>query len=63
MPLNCNVTELSFLGAGFPLLFVFIKYCALIAMIFFIISGIYNLISNAVSNDCLSVDEIIIKLK
>lgn len=58
MPLSCKVTELSFLGSGFPLMFVFIKYCAFIAMIFFLMSGLYNLISNALSDDCLTVDDI-----
>lgn len=34
--------ELSFLGAGFPLFYNFIKYCIFILVVLFLVSGIPN---------------------
>ena len=63
LPITCDITELAFLGSGFPLLFIFVKYCAIICMILFLISGVYSIVTNAISNDCLTVEEIEVWLR
>lgn len=42
----CNPIKLSFLGAGYPLFFDFIKWCIVILLIIFCTSGFFNIVTN-----------------
>jgi len=55
MDINCNTNDLSFLGSGYPLFFDYIRYCIYILVIIFVISGVFNLVTNTMASDCLSV--------
>jgi hypothetical protein len=44
--LNCDLTELSFLGSGFPLFFTYTKFCLIFLIILFGVSGIFNAVTN-----------------
>lgn len=53
LKLNCSITELAFLGSGYPLFFLFIKFCLLILIVWFLISGLFNILTNnSLGNDC-----------
>ncbi|CAD8059583.1 unnamed protein product [Paramecium sonneborni] len=44
--IGCNNRDYSFLGAGMPLYFEYIKSCILMLLIMFVTSGDYNIITN-----------------
>ncbi|CAD8053519.1 unnamed protein product [Paramecium sonneborni] len=46
LTLGCNNKDYSFLGAGMPLYFEYIKSCILMLLIIFVTSGDYNIITN-----------------
>jgi len=47
--------DISFLGAGYPLYFVYLKYCVFILLLTFMTSGAFNLLSNILSGkNCLT---------
>jgi len=49
----CDPNELNFLGCGFPLFFVFAKYCVLIIFTLILATGSFNLLSNYLTGeDC-----------
>ena len=50
--------DLSFLGAAFPLYFVLIKYCIIVASLIFFISGMYGILTNMVGDDCIDLTKI-----
>jgi hypothetical protein len=55
----CNNKELAFLGSGFPLYFEFVKSSSLILLILFIISGLYDIVSNGLyGNACINLSEL-----
>lgn len=52
VPLTASLDKLYHLGAGFPLYFMCIQYSVGILVLLFLITGIYNIISNAHAKDC-----------
>ena len=44
--MNHNVEDLGFLGEAYPFFFLVIKWCILILVVMFLISGLSNLIIN-----------------
>lgn len=57
LKLGLELKELSFLGSGYPLYFIFIKSCILILFLYMIPSGFYALVSNSNATFCISYDE------
>lgn len=47
-----GITNLAFLGPGYPLFFLYIKYCIYILIVLFLLSGLYGIITNASGGDC-----------
>ena len=58
MTLSSDPIKLSFYGAGYPLFFTFLKYCIFILITLFLIPGIFNIITNYASNDCIAIEEL-----
>jgi len=54
IPLKSGLAELYHLGSGYPLYFRFIKYAIAMLGAIFVVSGLYNLISNVAEGDCTS---------
>ena len=49
----CNKNEdFGFLGSAFPMYFKFIKYCVVSLTLMFVISGIYQLVTNIQGDSC-----------
>jgi len=57
--LFCDPIELSFLGAGYPLFFNYLKFCIKVLLISFLVSGLFNLYTNSKGGDCLTVQAIV----
>ncbi|CAD8092456.1 unnamed protein product [Paramecium primaurelia] len=56
--IDCNNQDYSFLGAGMPLYFEYIKACILMLIVMFVTSGDYNIITNiAFGQSCQSLDK------
>jgi phosphotransferase system glucose/maltose/N-acetylglucosamine-specific IIC component len=49
---NIEVNQLSFLGPGVPLFFLFLKYIVLLLLLMSVLFMGFAIISNATSNDC-----------
>lgn len=56
MPLDCELTELAFLGCGIPLYFDMIRYCICLLITYLLSSGLYNIITNSLGDDCIELD-------
>ncbi len=52
IPLTGSCHDLLFLGSGFPLFFIFIKYGILLLFMILLISGLHNVITNVEGFDC-----------
>jgi len=52
IPLNASLKEIYHLGSGFTTYFMFIKYAGVLLISIFLISGLFNLITNFHANDC-----------
>lgn len=52
LDINCDNTELGFLGAGIPLFFEFTKFCMTISLIISIVSSIYGFTKNVAGDGC-----------
>ncbi|KAL4481493.1 hypothetical protein ABPG74_007582 [Tetrahymena malaccensis] len=52
LDLNCNITDLSFLGSGFPMFFQFVKLIILYLVIILMLSGLYNIFQNEKGAEC-----------
>lgn len=52
IPLTGSCHDLLFLGSGFPLFFIFIKYGITLLFMILLISGLYNIITNVEGHDC-----------
>lgn len=48
-----SVKDLSYLGPGYPLFFLFIKYCIIILSLLFLVSGVFGVYQNMGGNYCL----------
>jgi len=48
LPINCNITELSFLGSGYPLFLEFIKSCIYLLLLILLTQGVYDIVTNSV---------------
>ncbi|CAD8132867.1 unnamed protein product [Paramecium octaurelia] len=58
LSIGCNNRDYSFLGAGMPLYFEYIKSCILMLLIIFVTSGDYNIITNiAFGKSCQVLDK------
>ncbi|CAD8118599.1 unnamed protein product [Paramecium sonneborni] len=56
--IDCNNQDYSFLGAGMPLYFEYIKACILMLIVMFVTSGDYNIITNiAFGQSCQTLDK------
>lgn len=54
--MNCDILELSFMGAGYTLFLQYIKYTIFILIIYLFVSGIFGIISNIESNFCFNTE-------
>lgn len=45
--------ELSFLGPGLPLFFVYIKVCILVLFMVFLVFCVFGIVTNLISSDCI----------
>jgi len=50
--LCCPKMDLKELGAGFPLYFEYVTFCALLLLFQFIVIGLYNMLNNAAGARC-----------
>ncbi|KAL4466145.1 hypothetical protein ABPG72_000691 [Tetrahymena utriculariae] len=50
--LDCQVTDLSFLGSGFPMFFQFIKLTTFYLIFILLVGGLYNIFNNEDGNQC-----------
>ncbi|CAK58393.1 unnamed protein product (macronuclear) [Paramecium tetraurelia] len=58
LSIGCNNKDYSFLGAGMPLYFEYIKSCILMLLIMFVTSGDYNIITNiAFGTSCKALED------
>lgn len=53
LPICCNRNDFDDLGPGIPLYFETLIYCIIMLLIILLIQGLYSLISNYYTNDCL----------
>lgn len=56
LDLGCNLKELSVFGSGFTMFFQVLTYCIYILTVQFFTSGLFNLVSNIVGDECLTSD-------
>ena len=52
IPLTADLEEIYFLGCGFPSYFIFIKYSIMLLVSVFLISGMFNLVTNYFHSEC-----------
>jgi hypothetical protein len=50
--MSVETEELGFLGSGYPLFFDFMKFSFAIIFLIFVTSGLYNMSSNLLGDNC-----------
>lgn len=52
LPYDCDPIEMKFLGSGFPLFYMFIKYCIFILVEFWLLKGMFCLATDLMGDYC-----------
>ena len=53
LSLNCDTNDISFLGSGFPLYFVFIKFTIILLILMLLAGGLYRILTDSLNgSDC-----------